>query len=48
MTIENDSAYYAEEAATLGDRVVAAREATGLTQKELARQLGVKLKTVQA
>lgn len=48
MTIDNDTDYYAEEAATLGDRVVAAREATGLTQKDLARQLGVKLKTVQA
>ncbi|GAA6162612.1 helix-turn-helix transcriptional regulator [Pelagimonas sp. KU-00592-HH] len=47
MTIDNDTAYYAEEAATLGDRVVAAREATGMTQKDLARQLGVKLKTVQ-
>ncbi|SPJ27697.1 helix-turn-helix domain-containing protein [Falsiruegeria mediterranea] len=48
MTIDNDTAYCAEEATTLGDRVVAAREATGLTQKDLARQLGVKLKTVQA
>lgn len=47
MTIIDDTAYYAEEAATLGDRVVAAREATGMTQKDLARQLGVKLKTVQ-
>ncbi|WP_058313255.1 helix-turn-helix domain-containing protein [Shimia thalassica] len=44
---DNDTAYYAEEAATLGDRVVAAREAMGMTQKDLARQLGVKLKTVQ-
>lgn len=48
MTNDNDTAYYAEDAATLGDRVVAAREATGLTQKDLARQLGIKLKTVQA
>ncbi len=48
MTLNNDAAYYAEEAATLGDRVVAAREAMSMTQKDLARQLGVKLKTVQA
>jgi len=48
MTVDTDTAWYAEEAATLGDRVVAAREAAGLTQKDLARQLGVKLKTVQA
>ncbi|CUK15869.1 transcriptional repressor DicA [Shimia thalassica] len=47
MMNDNDTAYYAEEAATLGDRVVAAREAMGMTQKDLARQLGVKLKTVQ-
>lgn len=48
MTIDNETAYYAEETATLGDRVVAARDAKALTQKDLARQLGVKLKTVQA
>lgn len=47
MTIDNETAYYAEETATLGDRVVAARETAGMTQRDLARQLGVKLKTVQ-
>ena len=47
MTFDNETSYYSEEAATLGDRIVAAREATGLTQKDVARQLGVKLKTVQ-
>ncbi|MFY0690969.1 MAG: helix-turn-helix domain-containing protein [Paracoccaceae bacterium] len=43
-----DTAYFSNESATFGDRVHAAREAVGLTQKDLARKLGVKLKTVQA
>lgn len=47
MTLSNDSSYYGEDAATLGDRIVAAREALGFSQKDLARRLGVKLKTVQ-
>jgi transcriptional regulator with XRE-family HTH domain len=38
--------YYSNEAATFGDRVTAAREAVGLSQEELAKKLGVKLKTV--
>lgn len=38
--------YYSNDAATFGDRVTAAREAIGLTQEDLARKLGVKLKTV--
>ncbi|MDX1742748.1 MAG: helix-turn-helix domain-containing protein [Ruegeria sp.] len=36
-----------KSAATLGDRIFAAREAVGYSQKELASRLGVKLKTVQ-
>ena len=46
--MQDDTAYYAEEAATLGDRIVAARDAVSFSQKDLARRLGVKLKTVQA
>ena len=46
-TIPNDTSYYGDEAATLGDRIVAAREAVGYSQKKLASRLGVKLKTVQ-
>lgn len=46
-TISNDTSYYSDEAATLGDRIVAAREAVGYSQKKLASRLGVKLKTVQ-
>ncbi len=47
MTISKDTTYYGDAAATLGDRIVAAREAAGYSQKKLASRLGVKLKTVQ-
>ena len=40
--------WYSNEAATFGDRVAAGREALGYSEAELARKLGVKLKTVQA
>jgi transcriptional regulator with XRE-family HTH domain len=33
--------------ATFGDRVAAAREAAGMTQKQMAKRLGVKLSTVR-
>ncbi|MBL3569606.1 helix-turn-helix domain-containing protein [Rhodovulum sp. BSW8] len=47
-TSETDAAdWYSEDAATFGDRVVAAREALGMTQTELAKRLGVKLETVR-
>ena len=39
--------WYSNEAATFGDRVAAGREVLGISQAELARKLGVKLKTVQ-
>lgn len=38
--------WFAEGTATFGDRVAGAREALGMTQAELARRLGVRLKTV--
>lgn len=38
--------WYAPEAATFGDRVAGAREATGMTQAQLARRLGVKKATL--
>jgi len=41
-----DGGWYSNEAATFGDRVAAGREALGLSQEDLARKLGVKLKTV--
>lgn len=48
MTDTYDDDWYSNEAATFGDRLAAAREAQGLTQKELARRLGVASKTVHA
>ncbi|MCF6315720.1 MAG: helix-turn-helix domain-containing protein [Marinosulfonomonas sp.] len=44
---ETETDWYSEDQATFGDRVVGAREAMGWSQKELAKRLGVKLKTVQ-
>lgn len=41
------SDWYSNETATIGDRIAGAREAADLTQAELARKLGVKLKTVR-
>lgn len=38
--------YYAADQATLGDRIVAARESHRWTQKELAERLGVRRKTL--
>ncbi|WP_095590109.1 helix-turn-helix domain-containing protein [Actibacterium ureilyticum] len=40
--------WYSEEQATFGDRVAGARDAMGLSQAELARRLGIKLKTLRA
>ena len=40
--------YYSELHATFGDRLYAARDAAGLSQKLLASKMGVRLKTVQA
>jgi transcriptional regulator with XRE-family HTH domain len=39
--------WYGDDRATFGDRVCVARQALGWQQKELAKRLGVKLKTVQ-
>jgi HTH-type transcriptional regulator, cell division transcriptional repressor len=44
---DTSSDWYSGENATFGDRLTAAREAQGLTQAQLARRLGVKLKTIQ-
>ncbi|MEO9572745.1 MAG: helix-turn-helix domain-containing protein [Tateyamaria sp.] len=40
--------WYSADAATFGDRVAAAREATGMTQKELAKRLGIRLATMRS
>ncbi|MFT5343039.1 MAG: transcriptional regulator with XRE-family HTH domain [Paracoccaceae bacterium] len=38
--------WYGQDSATFGDRVAGAREATGMTQAQLARRLGVKKVTL--
>ncbi len=49
MTQTDDSTdWYSGDHATFGDRLTAAREAQDLTQAQLARRLGVKLKTIEA
>ena len=40
--------WYSEDNATFGDRVAAARETIGMSDEELARRLGIKLKTVRS
>lgn len=42
-----DDGYFHEDAATFGDRIVAAREAIGLTARELAQRLGIARKTLE-
>jgi transcriptional regulator with XRE-family HTH domain len=44
----DDENWYGDDAATLGDRLLAARNAGGVTQTELATQLGVKVVTLDA
>ncbi len=39
--------WFSETTATFGDRVAGAREAAGMTQAQLARRLGVRLKTLR-
>lgn len=40
--------WFSDEKATFGDRLAGAREAAGLSQEDLARRLGVKVKTIHA
>jgi DNA-binding XRE family transcriptional regulator len=40
--------WYDPEATTFGDRMTGAREACGLSQSELAKRLGVRIKTIRA
>lgn len=40
--------FYDDDKATLGDRIVAARESAGLSSEEFARKLGVRHRTVEA
>lgn len=47
-TTESGFDWFGPDAATFGDRVAGARDAAGMTQDQLSRRLGVKLKTVRA
>ncbi|MFD1510693.1 helix-turn-helix domain-containing protein [Lacimonas salitolerans] len=40
--------WYGPDAATFGDRLAAARDAAGMTQKQLSKRLGVKHSTLDA
>jgi transcriptional regulator with XRE-family HTH domain len=40
--------WYSADAATFGDRVSGAREQAGMTQKQLAKRLGVRVATLRA
>lgn len=44
---DETSDWYSQDAATFGDRVAAAREQSKLSQKELARRLGVRTSTIR-
>lgn len=39
--------WYSEDTATFGDRLAAAREVAGLSQKELAQRVGIKTSTLR-
>ncbi len=45
---EEDIDWFGPQMATFGDRVAGAREATGMTQAQLARRLGIKKSTLSA
>lgn len=47
MTDQNDTDWYHDSQATLGDRLTAAREAAGLSLAGLAGRLGVRSKTLR-
>lgn len=48
MTDAADINWYSNETATFGDRIAAAREAGQMSQKSLAKRLGVGLKTIES
>lgn len=47
MDKEFDEGWFDPEASTFGDRVTGAREAAGMSQKELAKRLGIRLATLR-
>lgn len=47
MNTQPQDDWYDPEATTFGDRLSGARQAAGMTQKELAERLGVKINTLK-
>ena len=47
MINETDIDWFGAETATFGDRLAGAREASGMTQVQLAKNLGVKITTLK-
>lgn len=47
MTEADQSNWYSNDSATFGDRIAAARDACQMSQKELAKRLGIALKTLE-
>ncbi|NBD28709.1 MAG: helix-turn-helix domain-containing protein [Alphaproteobacteria bacterium] len=47
MTEEEKTEWFSDDTATFGDRLAAAREAASMTQKDLAKKLGIKLGTLR-
>lgn len=48
MTSDMTGDWFDPDATTFGDRVAGARERAGMSQEDMARRLGVKLKTIKA
>ncbi|WP_397544716.1 helix-turn-helix domain-containing protein [Roseovarius salis] len=47
MNAQTEEGWYDPDATTFGDRLAGAREQSGMSQSELAKRLGVKLKTLK-
>lgn len=47
MTTDTTDSWFDPDATTFGDRVAGARERSGMSQTDLAKRLGVKLKTLK-
>ena len=48
MTAHTQDGWYDPDATTFGDRLTGAREQSGMSQSQLAKRLGVKLKTLKS
>lgn len=47
MNAQTKEGWYDPDATTFGDRLAGAREAAGMTQADLAKRLGIKIKTLK-